>query len=87
MPAKILLRFSYDSARLSNIRLSEAPSEDCRGEAIRRKRAIPMPAQILLRFSYDSARQSNIRLSEAPSEDCYNSARLSRRSYIEDGPT
>jgi len=58
MPAQIMLRFSYDSARHLNIRLSEAPSEDCRGEAIRRKRAIPMPAQILLRFSYDSEHHS-----------------------------
>ena len=45
-------------AASTSLRLSEAPSEDCRGEAIRRKRAIPMPAQILLRFSYDSEHHS-----------------------------
>jgi len=50
------------SAASTNLRLSEAPGEDCRGGAIRRRRAIPMIAPNLLPFSYNSERQYSLKL-------------------------
>ena len=49
-------------AASTNLRLSEAPGEDCRGGAIRRRRAIPMMAPNLLPFSYNSERQYSLKL-------------------------
>jgi hypothetical protein len=53
-------------AASTSLRLSEAPGEapgeDCRGGAIRRRRAIPMMAPNLLPFSYNSERQYSLKL-------------------------